>query len=84
MGWGDALHGRHGEWSVCEEKEGHYVQVGRGRSGVGQYVYAQGVHWKYFGFVAELALNMGWLKDNPVHEGHSSYYSRGPNMRVCL
>ena len=40
-------------------------------------VYAQGVHWKYFGFV-ELALNMGWLKDNPVHEGHPSYYS--PNM----
>ena len=48
-------------------------------------VYISGVMWKYFGWVFELSLNMGWLEvDESVgrYDGTPGRYRKGPNMRL--
>ena len=46
-------------------------------------VFLSGVMWKYFGWVFELAMNMGWLKTvsgMPVSD--PARYQKGPNMQL--
>ena len=46
-------------------------------------VFKSGVMWKYFGWVFELALHMGWLTvtvaEQPTMPGH---YKKGPNLLI--
>ena len=40
----------------------------------------RGLKWKYFGFLAELGMNMGWI----VYKGSLIDYNRGENMLIEL
>ena len=44
-------------------------------------VFKSGIMWKYFGWVVELALHMGWLTVTPgLLSADPCYYKRGPNL----
>ena len=44
-------------------------------------VFKSGIMWKYFGWVVELALHMGWLTVTPgLLSADPGYYKRGPNL----